>query len=567
MSDSQGPATPEGDLPDGSLPGGATPTEDAPTEFISRRALRESRSGRRAKPAAEEPVEQPAEPLTVSTEGVFADVDAQPAGQVPPSATPPSAPPPSAPPSAPRGERASGGIAALIRRHPRAWLGGALGAAFLLLAAGAVAAGAATAPRPTVAAPEPTPTVEPRTVPAALPAPTPVRTCSVAGILADPRLTAFSGQVVSAATGEVLLDRSGAQPQRTGSVLKTLTAAAALEALGPDTQLSTQVLDGTSPGVIVLRGGGDPTLATTSATVYSGAPLIGDLARAAVTRYNEVHPGVPITQIVLDSTMWNPDDRWDDSWLRSEQSMGYQAETTALMVDGGRADPSSTVSPRSSDPIGDAGRAFRDAAGLTGVTITTGSAPAGGVLAEVKSQPVSVLIGQMMSWSDNILAENLARAVSVSMGLGGSSASLNQAIPSALSTYGLDTSNLTIRDGSGLSEFNAVPASFITALMSKARTGEQNLGIMFNALPVSGLSGTLASRFTGDNAIAVGAVVAKTGWIDTAYTLGGVVNAADGTPLAFMFASVRDGITPDAKDAQDTLATGLYSCGNNLSNN
>jgi D-alanyl-D-alanine carboxypeptidase/D-alanyl-D-alanine-endopeptidase (penicillin-binding protein 4) len=461
----------------------------------------------------------------------------------------------------------SGGLGALIRKHPNAWLAAALAVVFMLLGTAAVFAGIASGSGPVEAAPVPEETIPPRPQPSSIPGASALRTCSVAGVLADPRLSNFAGYVVNANTGETLLDRSGLVPERTGSVMKVLTAAAALQIIGPNGQLTTQVLDGVSPGVIVLKGGGDPTLATTTGTVYSGAPLISDLATAAIARYEELHPGVPITEIVLDSTLWDPNDRWDDSWLRKEQADGYQAEVTALMVDGGRADPSATVSTRTSDPIGDAGRAFAAAAGLSGVTFTSGSAVGSTVLAEVKSQPLSVLIGQMMAWSDNVLAENLARVTSKLMGFDGSSTSLAQAIPGALVPYGLDTTGVGVRDGSGLSDLNRVAPAFVTALFQKARTGEQNLGVMYNALPVSGMTGTLAGRFTGANAIAAGQVIAKTGWIDTAYTLAGVVNAQDGTPLAFMFTSVRDGITSDAKEAQDTLATALFTCGNNLSNN
>ena len=78
------------------------------------------------------------------------------------------------------------------------------------------------------------------------------------------------------------------------------------------------------------------------------------------------------------------------------------------------------------------------------------------------------------------------------------------------------------------------------------------------------MSGTLAGRFTGDNAIARGAVVAKTGWIDTSYSLGGYVTAADGTLLLFTFYAIGDGIRSDARQALDTLATAVYSCGDNL---
>ena len=462
-----------------------------------------------------------------------------------------------------------GGIRALIAKHPTAWLASALAVVFLLLASGAVFAGIATGSRtPTAAAPAPTESaIPPRSQPAAIPAASRLRTCSVASLAADPRLIDLSATVMNAATGETLFDRNGAQPQRTGSVLKVLTAAAALNILGPDTPLTTQVIDGSSPGTIVLKGGGDPTLATTSNSFYDGAPLIDTLADAAIAKYEELHPDVPITSIVLDSTMWDPADNWDSSWLRKEQTDGYQAEVTALMVDGGRSDPSANVSRRSDDPIADAGQAFADAAGLSDVTFSTGAAVGSTVLAEVKSQPVRTLISQMLLTSDNVLAENLARVVSRVMGLDGSSGSLAQAIPGALVAYEIPTEGLAIRDGSGLSDLNGVPPQFMTQFMIKVYAGEQNLGLIYESLPVSGESGTLAGRFTGANAVARGAVVAKTGWLDTEYSLSGVVTAADGTALAFTFYAIHQGITEGAKEAQDTLATGLYTCGDNLSNN
>ncbi len=462
---------------------------------------------------------------------------------------------------------ASGGIGAIIARHPNAWLAGALGVAFLLMATAAVFAGISVGSNSSEAAPVPTETIDPRPQPSAFPAATRLRTCSVAALAANAQMAAFSGYVANSLTGEVLYNVNGTTPQRTGSVLKVITAAAALNVLGAGAQLKTQVVDGSTPGVIVLKGGGDPTLASTSSSVYSGAPRISTLATAAMAKYEEIHPGVPITEIVLDSSMWDPADSWDSSWLRKEQGDGYQAEVTALMVDGGRADPSSTVSSRTTDPIGEAGEAFANAAGLVGVTFSRGSAVGSTILAEVKSQPLSTLIDQMMSWSDNALAENLARVTSKTMGFDGSSVSLAQAIPGGLFEYGLDTSEVTIRDGSGLSDLNAVSPQFMTTLMSKLRANEKDLGIIYSALPVSGQSGSLADRFTGANSIAVGKVIAKTGWLDSAYTLSGVVNAADGTPMSFAIYSIRADISSDAKQAHDTFVTGLFSCGDNLSTN
>jgi D-alanyl-D-alanine carboxypeptidase/D-alanyl-D-alanine-endopeptidase (penicillin-binding protein 4) len=106
----------------------------------------------------------------------------------------------------------------------------------------------------------------------------------------------------------------------------------------------------------------------------------------------------------------------------------------------------------------------------------------------------------------------------------------------------------------------------MASFMRKVAAGTDNLDVVRDSLPVAGKSGTLAGRFTGDNAAARGHVTAKTGWIDTAYTLSGFIDAADGTRLTFAFYAVGEGIADDAKAALDNLVTGVYNCGDNLAN-
>lgn len=469
----------------------------------------------------------------------------------------------------------------MIRRHPTTWLATSLGVAFALLGAGAVAAGMSVgAPAPSVTptvAPTPTATEDPpRPVPAAIPEPQPLRTCSIAGLAEDQRLGDFRAHVINAETGEVLFDRDGGEPGATASVLKTLTAAAALAELGHDHRMRTLVVEGAEPGSVVLVGGGDPTLSRLSSgkeSFYTGAPKLGDLARQTIDAWTAAHPDQPISRVVLDATLWNPEDSWIESWKTSERSAGYHPFITALMVDGDRTDPTRSVSSRGEDPIGTAGEAFLDALIDSGgsavdpaVEIVRGQAPEESrQLAEVRSQPVSTLIGQMLRSSDNTIAEALVRQISLVSGGDGSSGSVGPAVRAALDAYGIDTAALTILDGSGLSPKNAVPASYVAQLMVQVREDVQGLGVIYDSLPISGQSGTLASRFTGDNAIARGAVVAKTGWIGGGYTLAGVINAKDGTPLTFAFYALGE-VTDSARNALDTITTAAYLCGNNLSN-
>ncbi|ROP78285.1 D-alanyl-D-alanine carboxypeptidase/D-alanyl-D-alanine-endopeptidase (penicillin-binding protein 4) [Frigoribacterium sp. PhB107] len=480
--------------------------------------------------------------------------------------------------------------ARLLREHPRTALVTAGVLAFALLGGGAVAAGAATAPDAPVASsalsgadgdgsagpadvvtvtPDPTEAPDPqRVAPAVVPPATKLRTCSVAAAASDPRLAQFEGSVVNATTGEVLFDRNGSTPARTGSVLKTLTSAVALAVLGGDHRLTTTVTGDPGSGTIALVGGGDATLSATGRSVYSGAPTLSDLAGQVAASLG----GQPVSQITLDATWWSQADKWDPSWKRTEQTIGYHSEVTALMVDGDRADPSAVTSPRSTDPVGRAGEAFRSAlvaAGVSGAasaSISQGTASSATVLGSVQSQPVSTLIGQMLPNSDNTLAEMLARASSRESGADGSAASLTALYRSALSgTYGLDASVVTIVDGSGLSEDNAVPSTFVARLMIQVRDRAHGLGAVYDALPISGQTGTLASRFTGSNAAARGAVHAKTGWIDTAYTLAGSIDSADGTPLTFAFYAIGP-VQDNARSALDTLTASVWRCGNSLAN-
>jgi D-alanyl-D-alanine carboxypeptidase/D-alanyl-D-alanine-endopeptidase (penicillin-binding protein 4) len=464
--------------------------------------------------------------------------------------------------------KAPEGIGAFIANHPTAIAAVVAALVFVLLAVGAVFAGIAVGSNSSSAenGTEEV-TVDSRSQPDANPAAAAIRTCSVQGLASVAAFPSLAGVVTDAATGDVLWGRSEATAASPAHIVTALTGAAALQALGPDTRISTKVVDGSAPGTIVLVGGGDPTLATTNASFYRDAPQLSDLASQAMTRYEELHPGEPITQIVLDSTLWNTKDAWDPNWPERERTGGYHSYVTALMINGDRADPTAAISPRGTNPVQSAGEAFALAAGLPAVSFTTGAAVGSTVLAEVKSQPVSILVEQMLLSGDDSLAESLARLVSVKLGLNGSAASLTQAIPSALAEAGLtDAGTITTTDGSGLSPQNRVPPKIIADFMSEGATGSGAIAAAFAMLPVAGESGDLYNRFEGDAAAASGQAKAKSGWTNQEHSLGGVVTAADGTQLAFAFYSIGEGISQDARTALDNLVAGVYECGNNLSN-
>uniref|UniRef100_A0A942T8V5 D-alanyl-D-alanine carboxypeptidase/D-alanyl-D-alanine-endopeptidase n=1 Tax=Neobacillus citreus TaxID=2833578 RepID=A0A942T8V5_9BACI len=473
-------------------------------------------------------------------------------------------------------------VRASVTRKPVPWIAGGLAALLVVGSGGAVAVAAATMPAPSrtsaasssaptpsasrTPSPTPTPSATPkaRAVPSPATGPSPLRTCSIASAASASGLGAFEGYVMNAKTGEVLYSHDGDTAAQTGSVMKTLTSATALAVLGGDHRIPTTVTR-ESGGAIALVGHGDATLSAGGATVYPGAPTLAQLAQQVKAKLGST----PVSTIVTDDTYWSDADAWDPSWPESERTIGYQPRVTALMVDGDRANPGAATSPRSTDPVGRAGAAFRTAlanagvAGAANAQIVKRATTSSDTIAQVSSQPVSTLIGQMIPNSDNTLAEMLARVSSKESGANGSAASLTSVYQSALRGYGVDPSGIVIRDGSGESAENAVSPNFVAHLMVPVQAGAKGLGTLAESLPVSGRSGTLASRFTGANAVAAGKVHAKTGWIDSANTLGGYIDAADGSRLTFAFYAIGSSRAA-ALPALDAVTAATYSCGARL---
>lgn len=415
-------------------------------------------------------------------------------------------------------------------------------------------------------------TAAPRTVPESPSLAFPVRTCSIADQVASSKLGNATVFVLNAETDETLFQFGEKSTAPMASVMKVITAATALKVLGPEARLKTRVVAGSTPGSVIIIGGGDPTLSAGNGSVYPGAPKLRELAEKTLVAYSEqLADAPPITEVIVDVSMFPVDDAWHPSWPKSERTDGYQPLVVPLMVDGDRANPSKATSPRSKDPVAKAGQAFADALlaagagdGESDITISYGSAPANAIkLASVSSQPVSKLVAQMLPNSDNTLAELLLRVVSVKLGLGGTTASLQQSVVNTMSTIDVDFSDSTFIDGSGESPDIRINLKALAALLDVVFSGDGEFGVIANSLPVAGESGTLANRFEGEAEVARGNVIAKTGSINGLYSLAGQVNAADGSRLLTVVIAEGD-VGDSARAAIDRVFAGVYTCGNNL---
>jgi D-alanyl-D-alanine carboxypeptidase/D-alanyl-D-alanine-endopeptidase (penicillin-binding protein 4) len=396
-------------------------------------------------------------------------------------------------------------------------------------------------------------------------------TCSIKEQASDPKLGTFTGQVVNLTNGQVLYDNGGNTPSITASSVKIIAATAAMQALGPQFRMSTKVVYSPShPDTVTLVGGGDPTLRRTggSSSVYANAPKMSDLAQQ-VKDWASANNITAINHLVLDSSLITGS-TWDSSWPTAERTQGFQPQITGLMVDGDRENPALAKSPRSTDPIGRAGREFKKALGdiAANADITNGLAASGATkIAEVKSATLPTLIKYMISASDNTLAEYLARHVAISQGLPSNLESIQAGYQKALASMNLDWTGVVIKDGSGESKFDVVtPALFNKIMAQLTAVDKGNLHDILKGFPIAGKTGTLAGRFTGDNAVARGHVYAKTGSIFHAYALVGYMDAKDGSSLAFAFFASGPATSTATRTALDTVTTAVYNCGAQLSN-
>jgi D-alanyl-D-alanine carboxypeptidase/D-alanyl-D-alanine-endopeptidase (penicillin-binding protein 4) len=155
-------------------------------------------------------------------------------------------------------------------------------------------------------------------------------------------------------------------------------------------------------------------------------------------------------------------------------------------------------------------------------------------IANLQSQPLSVIAAQCLKPSQNLYAELLLRTLgrvltpfdpkvkTVDAGI--------EVVRSFLREAGIGPREIVIADGSGLSRHNLITADATMRLliyMSRHRYASA----FREALPVAGVDGTMKNRLKGTPA--AGNLRAKTGTINTVATLSGYVTSAAGERLVF----------------------------------
>ena len=162
----------------------------------------------------------------------------------------------------------------------------------------------------------------------------------------------------------------------------------------------------------------------------------------------------------------------------------------------------------------------------------------GDLIASENSPTVAEILNWMMLWSDNLLSERLARLSARAAGYSLDIKGVETIFRALLTSFEIDDSKLVVADASGLSKKNRITAKLMGEFLFKIHKDEK-YALLYESLPVSGVSGTLQNRFTTTAPAAVGLVRAKTGTLNGTATLAGYVESTD---RDYVFVALADEI-------------------------
>jgi D-alanyl-D-alanine carboxypeptidase len=300
--------------------------------------------------------------------------------------------------------------------------------------------------------------------------------------------------IINPTDGKVIAQNSPESLRIPASVLKLISASAALHFVGPEKTFTTTIHSTEDANTFVLKGSLDPWLTSNLAlSKKNGQKFLPSL----ITKANKENR----KKLVIYYSGLYERDKYDLSVnLRNK---GIRA--TFKKVESNAATK----------------RAKEEIASLT-------------------SLPIAEMVKFVILWSDNTLANRIGSAAARKIGYETDAAGLTKTFKLALEEMGVDSTGLKVKDGSGLSKANRVSAKTIVDLLMKIRNNPRFASI-YEGLPVGGLTGTLQKRFIETAPHAIGRVHAKTGWVSRSVTMAGYVDDGE---TEYAFAILADGITP-----------------------
>jgi D-alanyl-D-alanine carboxypeptidase/D-alanyl-D-alanine-endopeptidase (penicillin-binding protein 4) len=397
--------------------------------------------------------------------------------------------------------------------------------------------------------------------------------------------------VMQLSDGNVLFEHNPQVPFNPASNTKMLTTAAAMTYLGPGYRYRTALYgpapdeEGVVHGDVVLRGSGDPSLATKDlaqlahALAARGVTRIeGDLV--ADGRFRDVGDGALILNRNTYFVHVRPGDVGHAALVSVQPQSDFfgvenQAKTvigkrSRLRIDAYRSKDDRlivTVRGRITENRGEYVDARRLADGALysaqilrgalrdfGVELTgkarTGHSKVETVLAEHLSAPLADISRVSNKPSNNFVADCIYKTLGGELfGLPGTLEKGTKAVMEYLSEMGIAPNRYKIVNGSGLTHENRITARDLAVLLRHIYRDPQMAPDFVSSLAVSGIDGTIRNRFLGSDA--VGLVRAKTGTLSGVSALSGYVGDKDDVIVFTIFVEgFRNRRTTEVRHAQ-----------------
>ena len=318
-------------------------------------------------------------------------------------------------------------------------------------------------------------------------------------LLKIPTLSNPAMIVIDGSTGQIIYEKNIFSQRKPASVMKVLAGAVTLEYLDPQSLFNTNISISAEAKTVVIQGSLDPWISLDHNVARkmhrASLPYMGFNTLSAVKKANG---GSLKNYKVVYSNLYSQD----------------VANLKAFW----------------------AKRGFKPT--FKAVSSEVAYAAQGDLVASENSPTVTEILDWMMLWSDNVLADRLAALAARAAGYSLNIKGVETIFRTLLAQFEIDDSKLVVADASGLSKKNRITAKLMGELLYKLRK-EEKYALLYNSLPVGGVSGTLQNRFITTAPSAVGLVRAKTGTLNGTATLAGYVQSTD---REYVFVTLADDI-------------------------
>lgn len=329
-----------------------------------------------------------------------------------------------------------------------------------------------------------------------------------------------------------LVEVNPTSPLIPASNMKVVVAYAALKLLGPDHTFNTSargVIDGNQiVGDLFIVGGGDPVLVTSDYPAREFFPTFNQ------TKVEDLVEGLVARGVTsISGSVVADESRYDTERYSPNLGLGIRGTEVgplgALMVSDGTL---------ATSPIKPDQPALAAATELTRLLTERGISVAGsprvgvtpaevGEIASVVSQPLRLVVAEMLTNSDNNTAELVLKEIGFVTRQSGTREAGIAAVSELLASDGLFVGGFVMADGSGLDRSNRLSCRLLMEILA-TDTGFGDIG---NGLSVLGKVGTLRDLLT--DSPAVGRLYAKTGTLTDVKTLSGYARYSDTQAVRF----------------------------------